>query len=136
MRGWRDLHLGNRKTETLHWNDLFSIINDKWSSQKIRQMEGIKDYRRPVRKSLPLHGRKIHSHSQFFGTAEAYFVCHIGPNFQIFLIYAFIGVRSPWKGYSPPWRSPNYTKKGMSGISLKAGKLEQGIIFECGLEKA
>ena len=25
------------------------------------------------------------------GTAEAYFVCHIGPKFQIFLIYAFIG---------------------------------------------
>ena len=28
---------------------------------------------------------------KFLGTAEAYFVCHIGPNFQISLIYAFIG---------------------------------------------
>ena len=33
---------------------------------------------------------KIHSHSQILGTAEAYFVCHIGPIFQISLIYAFI----------------------------------------------
>jgi hypothetical protein len=29
---------------------------------------------------------------KFLGTAKAYFVCHIGPNFQIFFfIYAFIG---------------------------------------------
>ena len=34
---------------------------------------------------------KIHSHSQIFRQAEEYFVCHIGPNFQISLIYAFIG---------------------------------------------
>ena len=34
---------------------------------------------------------KIHSHSQILGMAEAYFVCHIGQNFQISLIYAFIG---------------------------------------------
>ena len=33
---------------------------------------------------------KINSHSQILGTAEAYFVCHIGPNFQISLTYAFI----------------------------------------------
>ena len=26
----------------------------------------------------------------FLGTAEAYFVCHIGPNFQISLTFAFI----------------------------------------------
>ena len=25
---------------------------------------------------------KIHSHSQILGTAKAYFVCHIGPNFS------------------------------------------------------
>ena len=37
----------------------------------------------------PLHCTpKINSHSQILSTAEAYFVCHIGPNFQI---YAFIG---------------------------------------------
>jgi hypothetical protein len=28
---------------------------------------------------------------QFLGTAKAYFVCHIGPIFQISLIFAFIG---------------------------------------------
>ena len=32
---------------------------------------------------------------KFLGIAEAYFVCHIGPNFQISLIYA-LGVRSLW----------------------------------------
>ena len=37
---------------------------------------------------------KIHSHSQIFRYTEAYFVCHIGPNFQISLIYAFIAQRS------------------------------------------
>ena len=30
-------------------------------------------------------------HSQILSTAEAYFVRHIGPNFQMSLIYAFIG---------------------------------------------
>ena len=29
--------------------------------------------------------------SKFLGTTEVYFVCHIGPIFQTFLIYAFIG---------------------------------------------
>ena len=36
-----------------------------------------------------LHGQK--SNPKFLGTAEAHFVCHNGPNFQISLIYAFIG---------------------------------------------
>ena len=49
------------------------------------------DYGRPVRKSLSLHGRKSAPTPKFLGTAEAYFVCQIGPNFQIYLIYAFIG---------------------------------------------
>ena len=34
---------------------------------------------------------KIISQFQFLGTAESYFVCHIGPKFQNSLIYAFIG---------------------------------------------
>ena len=38
-----------------------------------------------------LHGRKFNPNPKFLGTAEAYFVCHIGPKFQISLIYAFIG---------------------------------------------
>ena len=33
---------------------------------------------------------KINPNPKFLGTAEAYFVCHIGPKFQISLIYAFI----------------------------------------------
>ena len=49
-----------------------------------------KDYGRPVRKSLSPHGRKSTSNPKFLGKAEAYFVCLIGPNFQIPLIYAFI----------------------------------------------
>ena len=49
------------------------------------------DYGFPVRKLLSLHGRKSTPTPKFLGTAEAYFVCHIGPNFQISLIYTFIG---------------------------------------------
>jgi hypothetical protein len=49
------------------------------------------DYGRPVRKSPWLQGRKSNPNPKFLGTAEAYFVCHIGPKFQISLIYAFIG---------------------------------------------
>ena len=49
------------------------------------------DYGRPVRKLPSLHGRKLTPTPKLLGTAEAYFVCHIGPNFQISLIYAFIG---------------------------------------------
>ena len=45
------------------------------------------DYGRLVRKSPSLHGRKS---TKFLCTAKAYFVCHIGPNFQISLIC------SPW----------------------------------------
>ena len=49
------------------------------------------DYGRPVRKPPSLHGQKSTPTPKFLGTAEAYYVCHIGPNFQISLIYAFIG---------------------------------------------
>jgi hypothetical protein len=49
------------------------------------------DYGRPVRKLPLMNGRKSTPTPKFLGTAKAYFVCHIGPNFQIFLIYAFIG---------------------------------------------
>ena len=44
-----------------------------------------------VRKSPSLHSRKSTPTPKFLGTAQAFFVCHIGPNFQIYLIYAFIG---------------------------------------------
>ena len=49
------------------------------------------DYGRPVRKLPLLHSRKSNPNPKFIGTAEAYFVCHIGPKFQVSLIYAFIG---------------------------------------------
>ena len=48
-------------------------------------------YGHPVGKLSSLHGRKSNFNPKFIGTAEAYFVCHIGSIFQIFLIYAFIG---------------------------------------------
>jgi hypothetical protein len=48
------------------------------------------DYGHPVRKSPSLHGRKSTPTPKFLGMAEAYFVGHIGLNFQISLIYAFI----------------------------------------------
>jgi threonine/homoserine/homoserine lactone efflux protein len=45
-----------------------------------------------VRKSPSLHGQKSTLTPKFLVTAEAFFVCHIDPNFQISLIYAFIGL--------------------------------------------
>ena len=47
--------------------------------------------RMPGKKSPSMHGRKSTPTPKFLGTAEEYFDCHIGPNFQISLIYAFIG---------------------------------------------
>jgi hypothetical protein len=51
----------------------------------------ITDYGRPEKKLPSLHGRKFNPNPKFLGTAEAYFVCLIGPIFQISLVYAFIG---------------------------------------------
>ena len=36
------------------------------------------------------HGRKLTPNPKFLSMTEAYFVCHIGPNFQISMLYAFI----------------------------------------------
>ena len=49
------------------------------------------DYEHLVRKSPSLHGRKSTPTPKFLDAAEAYFVCYIGPKFQVSLIYAFIG---------------------------------------------
>ena len=49
------------------------------------------DYGRPERKKPSLHGQKFTPTPKFLGMVAAYFVCHIGPFFQISLIYAFIG---------------------------------------------
>ena len=51
------------------------------------------DYGRPERKQPSLHGRKFTPTPKSLGTAEAYFVCHIGPIFQIFM--PSLGVGSP-----------------------------------------
>ena len=60
------------------------------STYVLRDILIITDYGRPERKQHSLNGRKFTPTPKFLGTAEAYFVCHIGPIFQIFLIYAFI----------------------------------------------
>ena len=49
------------------------------------------DYGGPERKLSSLQGRKFNPNPKFLGMTAAYFLCHIGPNFQITLIYAFIG---------------------------------------------
>ena len=49
------------------------------------------NYGRPERKRPSLHGLKFTPTPKFLGMLAAYFVCHIGPIFQISLIYAFIG---------------------------------------------
>ena len=48
------------------------------------------DYGCPEKKLPSLNGGKITPTLKFLGMFEAYFVCHIRPNFQISLIYAFI----------------------------------------------
>ena len=52
---------------------------------------GNMDYGHPERKQPSLHGQKFTPTPKFLGTAKAYFVCQIGPIFQISLIYVFIG---------------------------------------------
>ena len=49
------------------------------------------DYGHTERKQSSLHGREFNPNPKCFGTAKAYFVCHIGPIFQISLIFALIG---------------------------------------------
>ena len=49
------------------------------------------NYRRLVRKLPSLHSQKYTPIPKLLGSTKAYFFCHIGPNFHISLIYAFIG---------------------------------------------
>ena len=51
----------------------------------------ITDYGHPERKQPSLHVRKFTPTPKFLDTAKVHFVCQIGPIFQIYLIYAFIG---------------------------------------------
>ena len=67
----------------------FHVTPWKPSFRKITNLN--MDYGRPLRKLSSLQGQKSNPNHKFLGTADACFDGHIGPNFQIFLIYAFIG---------------------------------------------
>ena len=85
-------HFQNDASETQLFGGLFDL-NEKW--KKLSQLfvnflyfvMYETDYRHLVWTSASLHGRKSTPTPKLLGTAEAYFVCHIGPNFQI----SFIG---------------------------------------------
>ena len=80
--GYKISLIVSKKVNKLQGNCYISLIdNIVW---------GI-DYGHPERKQPSLHGQKFNPNPKFLGTAEAYFVCHIGPIFQICLVYAFIG---------------------------------------------
>ena len=96
-------HFQNDASETQLFGRLFDL-NEKW--KKLSQLfvnflfdivMYETDYRHLVWTSASLHGRKSTPTPKLLGMAEAYFVCHIGPNFQISLVYMpSLGVRSPW----------------------------------------
>ena len=65
-----------------YWNALLPV--------SITNMNNHEDYGRLVRKSPSLHCWKSTPTPKFLGTAKAYFVCHISPNFQIFLICTYL----------------------------------------------
>ena len=60
------------------------------STDSGQNMSQITNDGRPERKSPSLNGQKSTLTPKFLGKAKAYFVFHIGLNFQISLIYAFI----------------------------------------------
>ena len=67
---------------------LGSKISKKCFAVYIRFGHGL----RTPREEIAFTARpKFNPNPKFLGTAKAYFVCHISPNFQISLIYAFIG---------------------------------------------
>ena len=71
-------------------NKTLHPIVAQYVSQNYRNPSvSITDYGHPARKSPSLHGRKSTPTPKFIGMAEKYFVCHIGPNLYISLIYAF-----------------------------------------------
>jgi hypothetical protein len=90
-----DLSVGTYTYLSESWNFLFLVpICTDWSAFTKHidsTMKQRTDYGRPLKKLSSLHGRKSTPNTKFLGTAEGYFVYHIGPNFQISLIHAFIG---------------------------------------------
>ena len=78
-------------------NKVMGVVSFKFCSPLMQKLQKnfstnlTTDYGRPVRKSPSLHGRKSIPPLKSLGSPEPYFVCYIGPNFHISLIYAFIG---------------------------------------------
>ena len=66
-------------------------LQGRQSTPTLKLLGKATDYGRLERKKPSLHGRTFNPNPKFLGMAAAYFVCHIGPIFQISLIYAFIG---------------------------------------------
>ena len=86
---------GSKKSERLHyWNGsstcLWAILFEEVYFTS-RHSYICTDYGRPMTELPSRPGRKSTPTPKFLGTAKACFVCHIGRNFQISLIYAFIG---------------------------------------------
>ena len=78
-----------------------------------------------------LHGWKLNPNPKFLGTAEAYYVCHIGLIFQISLIYAFTGCPIvPWCRVWPCtyWAPSILLRSRHYGVSVvRAGELLAGV---------
>ena len=66
----------------LHKWDFFAL-NYKSKKEIVKSIYRSTDYGRQVRKSPSRHGQKSNPNPKFLDTAKAYFVCHIGPKFQI-----------------------------------------------------
>jgi hypothetical protein len=82
-----------------------------------------------VRKSPSLHGRKFTPTPKFLGKAEAYFVCNIGPNLQISLIWVSLvrGLRYELLGVIA--LKPNdQSSEGCAGIYCPATEFSNEII--------
>ena len=88
------LYISKKKYQRSKKQDLFlhTHMPKNWPLKYLNFCSST-DYgrRRPERKLPSLNGWKITPTPKSLATAEAYFVCHISPIFQISLIYAFIG---------------------------------------------
>jgi hypothetical protein len=112
-------HSTERRQFMTWWtSNLFSIIS------KFKSTICSTEYRHPVRKWPSLLGRKTNPNPKFIVMTETYFVCRIGPYFQVSLNYAFIalGVRCPW--YAEISRIKNFYK------CFKTCTPEPGIILQ------
>ena len=87
-----------KKLWAVLYNSIISLTSSNKKQNKLWKHMGINtDYGRPVRKLPSLHGRKSNPNPKFLGTTAAYFVCRIGPKFQISLIYAWVSVVRGYK---------------------------------------